>query len=311
VGCCLDQLGYKILNDIIWVKPNPPPNLSCRYFTHATETIIWAGQNKKCRHKFNYPLMKRINGGKQMTSVWNIQAPRKDEKMFGRHPTQKPIALLERIISACTDEGDRILDPFCGSGTTGIAAARMNRVFSGLEQEDSYIGIAMLRFDGVPQADCPQRILDVVEAHAGPGTSLAPINTGLGLTERQLQYYRQAGAILGLLQRTHGGWTVTELGRECSRLESSCKRLFLARQILAAPIVKAAVGAIRKRRDSEGQRRAIEELLLRATALGQATCSRRAHTLISWIQWAEGRVSEGPVSSSPKEEDDSSITENL
>jgi len=113
VGCCLDELGYKILNDITWVKPNPPPNLSCRYFTHATETIIWAGRDKKCRHTFNYPLMKRVNGGKQMTSVWSIDAPRREEKTFGkpsrlvgdtgpqRSPTAKGILpLLSRILTS-------------------------------------------------------------------------------------------------------------------------------------------------------------------------------------------------------------------
>lgn len=122
VGYAMQRLGFKLLNDITWVKPNPPPNLSCRYFTHATETIIWAGRDKKCRHKFNYALMRRLSGGKQMTSVWTIEAPRREEKVFGKHPTQKSLALLERIIAAASDENDLVLDPFSGSGTTGIAA---------------------------------------------------------------------------------------------------------------------------------------------------------------------------------------------
>lgn len=146
VGFCLLELGYKVLNEITWVKPNPPPNLSCRYFTHATETIIWAGRDKRCRHRFNYSLMKRLNGGKQMTSVWTIEAPGRREKLFGKHPTQKPLALLERIIVACTEEGDVVLDPFCGSGTTGIAAARLNRLFVGLESDEAWVEVSKKRY---------------------------------------------------------------------------------------------------------------------------------------------------------------------
>ena len=146
VGCVLDELGYKILNDITWQKKNPPPNLSCRYFTHATETIIWAGRDKKCRHKFNYSLMKRLNGGKQMKSVWIMDPPRRDEKVFGKHPTQKPLELLERIIAASTGEGDVVLDPFSGSATTGIAAARMNRRSIGLESEQDYLELSKKRY---------------------------------------------------------------------------------------------------------------------------------------------------------------------
>lgn len=145
-GCCLDELGFKILNDITWTKRNPPPNLSCRYFTHATETIIWAGRDKKCRHMFNYALMRQLNGGKQMLSVWTIDAPRKDEKTFGKHPTQKPIALLERIVAASTSENDIVFDPFSGSATTGIAAARLNRRYIGIEMENDFITLSKKRF---------------------------------------------------------------------------------------------------------------------------------------------------------------------
>jgi site-specific DNA-methyltransferase (adenine-specific) len=127
VGFAMQQLGFKLLNDISWVKPNPPPNLSCRYFTHATETIIWAAKNKKSRHTFHYKLMKELNRGKQMKSVWEIRPPEPWEKKFGKHPTQKPVALLERILLASTNEGDLVLDPFSGSGTTAIAAFRLRR----------------------------------------------------------------------------------------------------------------------------------------------------------------------------------------
>ncbi|GAH74574.1 unnamed protein product, partial [marine sediment metagenome] len=145
VGFALDELGFKILNDITWVKPNPPPNLSCRYFTHATETVIWAGRDKKCRHKFNYALMRQLAGGKQMKSVWEIKPPRREEKVFGKHPTQKPLALLERCILASTRERELVLDPFMGAGTTGVACAKNNRRFVGIETDPSYATIACKR----------------------------------------------------------------------------------------------------------------------------------------------------------------------
>jgi len=146
IGFCLLQLGYKVLNDIAWLKPNPPPNLSCRYFTHSTEIIWWAARDKKSKHKFNYKVMKQLNDGKQMKSVWQIDAPPKEEKVFGKHPTQKPLALLERIIVASTDEDDLIFDPFAGSSTTGIASARLNRRFIGLELEQQFIDLSVKRY---------------------------------------------------------------------------------------------------------------------------------------------------------------------
>jgi len=115
VGFAMQQLEFKLLNDISWVKPNPPPNLSCRYFTHSTETIIWAAKNKKSRHTFHYQHMKQLAGGKQMKSVWTIPPPEPWEKKFGKHPTQKPLALLDRILLASSSEGDTVLDPFLGS----------------------------------------------------------------------------------------------------------------------------------------------------------------------------------------------------
>ncbi len=145
VGFAMQQLGFKLLNDISWVKPNPPPNLSCRYFTHATETIIWAAKDKKSRHTFNYKLMKETNRGKQMKSVWEIKPPEKWEKHFGKHPTQKPVGLLERIILASTKEGDIVLDPFSGSGTTAIAAVRARRGAIGLELSYEYLSVTLQR----------------------------------------------------------------------------------------------------------------------------------------------------------------------
>lgn len=147
VGYALQTLGYKILNDIAWYKVNPPPNLSCRYFTHATETILWARREQKARHTFNYEEMKRENNGKQMQSLWHIKPPAPREKRYTKHPTQKPEALLERIITASSTTGDLILDPFCGSGTTGVACARLGRRFVGFDLDENYLTIASKRIE--------------------------------------------------------------------------------------------------------------------------------------------------------------------
>lgn len=145
IGFAMQQLGMKILNDITWEKPNPPPNLSCRYFTHSTETIIWAAKNEKSKHCFNYKLMRETNLGKQMKTVWSITAPNGGEKKYGKHPTQKPIQLLERIILASTNEGDLIFDPFSGSSTTGVAAIKRKRLFVGCELENDFISLSTNR----------------------------------------------------------------------------------------------------------------------------------------------------------------------
>jgi site-specific DNA-methyltransferase (adenine-specific) len=145
VGFAMQQLGFKLLNDITWVKPNPPPNLSCRYFTHATETIVWAARSAKSKHVFNYDLMKKLAGGKQMKSVWTIPPPEPWEKRFGKHPTQKPIALLERILLASSDEGDFVLDPFMGSGTTLLTALRLRRHAIGCEFSAEWLSLSLRR----------------------------------------------------------------------------------------------------------------------------------------------------------------------
>lgn len=145
VADCLTELGYKILNVVTWQKANPPANISCRFFTYSTEFIIWARKEKKVAHKFNYDVMKRLNGGKQMTDVWRLPAIGRWEKSCGKHPTQKPLALLTRIVLSCTNEGDWVLDPFCGSGTTGIAANLCGRRFCGIEREEEFCQMAVAR----------------------------------------------------------------------------------------------------------------------------------------------------------------------
>ncbi len=147
VGFAMQQLGFKMLNEIVWEKPNPPPNLSCRYFTHSTETVLWAGRDRKSKHHFAYPVMKEINGGKQMKSVWRMTAPGKSEKSHGKHPTQKPLSLLERILLASCPEDSVVLDPFNGSGTTGVAAIRGGHRYIGIEREAEYADLSVQRFE--------------------------------------------------------------------------------------------------------------------------------------------------------------------
>ena len=168
VGFAMQKLGFKLLNTVTWYKPNASPNLSCRYFTHSTELLIWASPRpaKTLQHTFNYARMKAENGGKQMRDVWNLPrtgeeeltgdgegrmwtqiAPRREEKAFGSHPTQKPVALLERIIEASTSEDAAILDPFNGSGTTGVAALKLNRRYTGIDLDPTYLKLTQKRLD--------------------------------------------------------------------------------------------------------------------------------------------------------------------
>ena len=146
IGMALEEEGFKIINNITWKKLNPPPNISCRCFVHSTETILWAQKDiKNVKHKFNYTVMKELNGGKQMKDVWESSLTKPSEKKYGKHPTQKPMAILERIILASTDEGDLILDPFNGSGTTGIVANKLKRKYIGIDTEKEYLDLTIKR----------------------------------------------------------------------------------------------------------------------------------------------------------------------
>tara|TARA_Y100000817_G_C16741194_1_gene492532 strand:+ start:141 stop:908 length:768 start_codon:yes stop_codon:yes gene_type:complete len=147
IGFAIQQLNMKLLNNVTWEKPNPPPNLACRYFTHSTETILWAAKTLKSKHQFNYELMRKINGGKQMKDVWRFTAPKKSEKLFGKHPTQKPVNLISRILLSTTKEKELVLDPFNGSGTTGVACALNNRKYIGIEVEKKYIDLTIKRIE--------------------------------------------------------------------------------------------------------------------------------------------------------------------
>jgi len=167
IGFAMQELGYHLLNTVTWYKPNASPNLACRMFTHSTELLLWASpmKSKPLAHRFNYKAMKQENGGKQMRDlwaiterpvpegqqvVWPLPTPGPREKLHGRHPTQKPLALLERVVAASASPGDLVLDPFCGSGTTGVAALRAGCRFLGLEQDPEYVELAARRLRDVP-----------------------------------------------------------------------------------------------------------------------------------------------------------------
>lgn len=173
----LTEQGFKILNVVTWAKTNPPPNISCRYFTHSTEFIIWARKSSKCPHYFNYELMKQLNEDKQMTDVWRLPAIAPWEKSCGKHPTQKPLSLLTRIILASTPPNAWILDPFSGSSTTGIAANLVGRRFLGIEQETEFAEISKLRKQEIEDYDIymshRKRIKDLKKVFEGEAPNVA------------------------------------------------------------------------------------------------------------------------------------------
>lgn len=152
IGMALEEEGFKIINNITWQKTNPPPNLACKTFTHSTETILWAKKDlKKSKYTFNYDLMKRLNDNKQMKDVWTTSLTKPSEKKQGKHPTQKPLEILEKIILASTNENDLILDPFCGSSTTGIAAVKLNRKYIGIDNSKEYLDLSIRRYREVKE----------------------------------------------------------------------------------------------------------------------------------------------------------------
>lgn len=163
-GFALQRGDWHILNEICWYKPNAAPHLACRMFAHSHETLIWARKHKSARHYFDYDGMrdgdfprdfiKRRN--RQMRSVWAINTPAPWEKKHGKHPTQKPFELLERIVLATSEKGDLILDPFCGSATTGVAALLHGRRFAGIDKEYEYLeNLAIPRLQDVGKHPVP------------------------------------------------------------------------------------------------------------------------------------------------------------
>lgn len=147
IGMSLEEEGFKIINNITWQKTNPPPNLACKTFTHSTETILWARKDlKNIKYTFNYDTMKKLNNNKQMKDVWNTPLTKPSEKKCGKHPTQKPLEILNKIILASTNENDLILDPFCGSSTTGISAVKLKRRYIGIDNSNEYLDLSIRRY---------------------------------------------------------------------------------------------------------------------------------------------------------------------
>ena len=191
VGTMLQDLGFWILNDVVWRKTNPMPNFRGKRFTNAHETMIWASRGPKSRYTFNYEAMKAFNDDVQMRSDWLIpictgSERLKDEAGDKLHPTQKPEALLARVLLASTEPGDIVLDPFFGSGTTGAVAKRLGRHYVGVEREEAYIEAATARIAAIETA--PAAALQLLK-----GKKAEPRVPFGSLIERGLV---QAGAIL-------------------------------------------------------------------------------------------------------------------
>ena len=173
VANALPRLGYRILNVIVWQKTNPPPNIMCRFFTHSAEYVIWARKHEKKPHYFDYGLMKRINANKQMTDVWTLPAVSRWEQSCGKHPTQKPLSLLARIILASTMRGALVLDPFAGSCTTGIAANLLGRRFVGIDLSEEYLALGRARREEIEDRSKRDEYLTKMERQAPLGAGLA------------------------------------------------------------------------------------------------------------------------------------------
>lgn len=159
------SMGYYIINEVTWFKPNAAPNLGCRCLTASHETLIWAKKSKKARHIFNYDIAKELNGGKQMRSVWEISTTPKCEKTKGKHPTQKPLKLMERIVRISTNPGDSILDPFCGSSSIGVASNKFGRRYIGVDISEEFLEISKKRIEELNegQIELNLDLLDIIK----------------------------------------------------------------------------------------------------------------------------------------------------
>jgi site-specific DNA-methyltransferase (adenine-specific) len=163
LGFALQRLGFRVINTVAWSKPNATPNALHTAFTHAHETLIWASKGKGARHTFNYTLINSLDPTDQVSSVWRIPTVPKQEKLHGYHPTQKPLRLVRRALVASTREGDLIFDPFCGSGTTAVAAKELGRFFVGAELEGEYVQLAARRIKAV-RRDAVLRVISGLRA---------------------------------------------------------------------------------------------------------------------------------------------------
>lgn len=206
VARCMEELGFCILNVVCWQKPDPPMSLTDKRLNFSSEYIIWASKKSSSNHFFNKELLQAINGGTPMQDVWTLPAAGKWEKKCGKHPTQKPLRLLYRIILASTKEGDSILDPFAGSCTTGVSANLLGRRFVGIDQSVDFLELGRCRKLEITDSDIAERMLRkmsenpedvmVVVNHARKDLKALMIEKGI--------CYLRAGDSKGSLLVTHG-----------------------------------------------------------------------------------------------------------
>lgn len=206
VANCLNELGFKILNLVVWQKTDPPVTFTDKRLNFSAEYIIWARKCEKSSHYFNYELMKAINGGRHMPDVWRIPSVGLWEKKHGKHPTQKPLHLLYRIILASTREGDTILDPFAGSCTTGIAANLLGRNFIGIDQSQEFLDLGMRRRADLYDPAMAQKLLRKMKE--SPEETMVLVNHARReLKQKMIEEgvcYLRAGDSQGSLQVTPG-----------------------------------------------------------------------------------------------------------
>ncbi len=215
IGVILQDLGFWILNDVIWRKSNPMPNFRGRRFTNAHETMIWAARNKNSRYKFNYQAMKSLNEDLQMRSDWTIPLCTGPERLRNAHglklhPTQKPEALLHRVILAATAPGDVILDPFLGSGTTAVVAKRLHRHFIGIERHPAYVEAAWGRLRAMQAAptsavNAPPSGRETPRVAFGTFVESGTLPAGTKLYDRQRRVVASVNADGSLISGAHRG----------------------------------------------------------------------------------------------------------
>ncbi len=215
VGAILQELGFWILNDVIWRKSNPMPNFRGRRFTNAHETMIWAAKSETSKYRFNYDAMKALNEDLQMRSDWFIPLCTGHERLKNdegqkAHPTQKPEALLYRVIMSSTNPGDLVLDPFFGTGTTGAVAKKLGRNFTGIEREEDYIRIAEERIKNIKRMGSDE-ILHTPSKREEPripfGTLIERglLKPGAVLTDSRQRYQAKIGADGNLITESERG----------------------------------------------------------------------------------------------------------
>lgn len=215
LGAIMQDLGFWILNDIVWRKTNPMPNFRGRRFTNAHETMIWAAKSENSKYRFNYDAMKALNEDLQMRSDWTIPLCTGAERIKNgagdkAHPTQKPEALLHRVILSSTDTGDLVLDPFFGTGTTGAVAKKLGRDFIGIEREKEYIAVAKERLKGIKRGD-DDSLFRSTEKRAEPRVPFGQVieqgmlEPGTVLFDHNRRYTARVRADGNLVARNHAG----------------------------------------------------------------------------------------------------------